>query len=73
MILIALVGKVIYSYAFQEKSALQMCQESYMKALNEVYRENEKTAKECVNKYQDDIYKLNKCTSSPLPLPENKC
>lgn len=50
-----------------------MCQESYMKALNEVYRENEKTAKECVNKYQDDIYKLNKCTSSPLPLPENKC
>lgn len=50
-----------------------MCQESYMKSVNEIYKANEETAKECTEKYGKDIYKLNKCTSSPLPIPENKC
>lgn len=71
--LIWFIGKVVYSYAFPEKSPLQLCQESYMESVNVIYRENEQTAKKCTEEYGKDIYKLNKCTSSPLPIPENKC
>lgn len=67
------VCMVIYTYAFPEKTALQICQESYMKSVNEIYRENEATAKKCAEEYKSDIFKLNKCTSSPLPIPANKC
>lgn len=67
------IGKVVYSYAFPEKSPLQLCQESYMESVNVIYRENEQTAKKCTEEYGKDIYKLNKCTSSPLPIPVNTC
>lgn len=73
---VGVIGFIMYianSYAFPEKSTLQLCQESYMKSLNEIYRENEKIAQKCTEEFGKDIYKLNKCTSSPLPIPENKC
>lgn len=70
---IALLGKVIFTYAFPSKTPLQMCQESYMTSVNAIYRENEKIAKQCINDSGNDIYKLNKCTSSPLPIPVNTC
>ena len=70
---IGFIMHIAYSYAFPEKSQLQLCQESYMKSVNEIYRENEKTAQKCTEEFGKDIYKLNKCTSSPLPIPENKC
>lgn len=70
---IGMTCMVIYTYAFPDKSPLQICQESYMKSVNEIARENEKTAKKCSEDYKNDIYKLNKCTSSPLPTPVNTC
>lgn len=44
-----------------------------MESVNAIYRENEQTAKKCTEEYGKDIYKLNKCTSSPLAIPVNTC
>jgi hypothetical protein len=71
--LIWALGKVVYTYAFPTKTPLEMCQESYMESVNVIYRENEQTARKCTEDYGGDIYKLNKCTSSPLPTPVNTC
>ncbi len=65
--------RIVYTYAFPEKSPLQVCQESYMESVNTIARENEKTAQKCAEDFGSDIYKLNKCTSSPLPTPNNNC
>lgn len=65
--------RIVYTYAFPEKSPLQLCQESYMESVNTIARENEKTAQKCAEDFGSDIYKLNKCTSSPLPTPNNNC
>lgn len=67
------IFKIAYTYAFPEKSAFGLCQESYIQAVDAIYKENKAIAQKCANEYEDDIYKLNKCTSSPLPIPVNTC
>lgn len=44
-----------------------------MESVNTIARENEATAQKCAEDFGNDIYKLNKCTSSPLPTPNNTC
>ena len=67
------IFRIVYTYAFPEKTALQLCQESYMESVNTIARENEVTAQKCAEDFGNDIYKLNKCTSSPLAMPTNTC
>lgn len=67
------IFKIAYTYAFPEKSAFWLCQESYIQAVDAIYKENKATAQKCADEYEDDIFKLNKCTSSPLPMPVNTC